>query len=347
MKGRGYVEVETPMMQALAGGAAARPFETHHNALDIPLYMRIAPELYLKRLLVGGFSKVFEINRNFRNEGISPRHNPEFTMLEAYEAYGSWETMADLVEGMICHIAEKLFGGLKIVHRGDAEGAEKKVINLQRPWRRVRMVDLVEERTGWKFDKRPFSEAPVATKYRVYNRLIDAHLGRQPSESAEGSEAEQVAFVKLHEEMATSKVVRFQHFSPAEQLVEVFEKLIEPTLIDPTFVTQVPSVVIPLARKVREDDFFADVYELAINGQEISPGYSELNDPDVQAANFAHQVGDKEEQQKTDEDFLTALRYGMPPAGGMGLGIDRLVMMLTGAESIREVILFPLMRPQG
>src|SRR5206468_7161250 len=147
LAGLGYVEVETPMMQAIAGGAAARPFETHHRALDIPLYLRIAPELYLKRLLVGGFTKVFELNRNFRNEGISPRHNPEFTMLEAYEAFGSWETMADLVEGMICHIAEKLFGGLKIVHRGDAEGAEKRVINLQRPWRRVRMVDLVAERT--------------------------------------------------------------------------------------------------------------------------------------------------------------------------------------------------------
>jgi lysyl-tRNA synthetase class 2 len=355
MRERGFIEVETPMMQALAGGAAARPFKTHHNALDIPLYLRIAPELYLKRLLVGGFSKVFELNRNFRNEGISPRHNPEFTMLEAYEAFGNWETMADLVEGMICAIAERVQGlpiisdrsGVtdeqiarraydlhqadpsrgseanwlaamteltrKLVHR-DKDGKPVKTISLARPWRRVSMAQLVEERTGWKFDKRPLQEA-------------NADLFHVLTHSA-------------------GKSLNLRGKSTAEQLVEVYEKLIEPTLIDPCFVTHVPSVVIPLARESREDPFFADVYELAINGQEISPGYTELNDPDVQAKHFAHQVGDKEEQQKTDEDFLTALRYGMPPAGGMGLGIDRLVMMLTGAESIRDVILFPLMRPQ-
>jgi lysyl-tRNA synthetase class 2 len=310
MKGQGYVEVETPMMQALAGGAAARPFVTHHNALDIPLYMRIAPELFLKRLLVGGFSKVFELNRNFRNEGISPRHNPEFTMLEAYEAFGSWETMADLVEGMICHLAENLFGGLKIEHK-NAAGEITKTINLSRPWRRVRMVDLVEERTGWKFNKEPLTEAQVAS-------LREKNPGKD---------------LKLKG-------------SPAEQLVEVYEKVVEHTLIDPCFVTHVPSVIIPLARENREDPFFADVYELAINGQEISPGYTELNDPDVQAKHFRHQVGDAEEQQKFDQDFINALMYGMPPAGGMGMGIDRLVMMLTGAESIRDVILFPLMKPQ-
>ncbi|HUB25778.1 MAG TPA: lysine--tRNA ligase [Tepidisphaeraceae bacterium] len=307
MAERGFMEVETPMMQTLAGGAAARPFVTHHKALDIPLYLRIAPELYLKRLLVGGFNKVFEINRNFRNEGISPRHNPEFTMLEAYEAFGSWETMADLVEGMICHVAEKLFGGLVIEHKSGRK------INLSRPWRRVSMAELVEERTQWKFDKRPVMEASPELLNRPELTGVRERMG---------------------------------HLSPAEQLVEVYEKIIEPTLVDPCFVTQVPSVVIPLARKNREDSYFADVYELAINGVEISPGYSELNDPDVQAKNFTQQVGDKEEQQKVDEDFLTALKYGMPPAGGMGLGIDRLIMMLTGAESIRDVILFPLMRPK-
>jgi lysyl-tRNA synthetase class 2 len=307
LKSKGYLEVETPMMQALAGGAAARPFETHHRALDIPLYLRIAPELYLKRLLVGGFTKVFELNRNFRNEGISPRHNPEFTMLEAYEAFGSWETMADLVEEMICTIAEKAFGGLKIEHKAP-DGTVRKTINLARPWRRVSMVDLVAERTGWRFNKEPLT--PEQTQ-----QLRSSNPGKD---------------LKLNG-------------SPAEQLVEVYEKLIEHTLIDPTYVTHVPSVIIPLARKNPADPFFADVYELAINGQEISPGYSELNDPDVQAANFNHQVG--EDQQKVDEDFLTALRYGMPPAGGMGLGIDRLVMMPTGAESIRDVILFPLMKP--
>jgi lysyl-tRNA synthetase class 2 len=309
MRGRGYLEVETPMMQPLAGGAAAKPFVTHHNALDIPLYLRIAPELYLKRLLVGGFSKVFELNRNFRNEGISPRHNPEFTMLEAYEAYGSWETMAEMVESLVCHIAQTLFGGLTIEHK-DPDGAIRRTINLQRPWRRVRVTDLVAERTGWIFDKQPLKTERI-------EQLRSANPGKD---------------------------LKFNG-SPAEQLVEVYEKLIEPTLIDPTFVTHIPSVIIPLARKNREDDFFADVYELAINGQEISPGYSELNDPDVQATNFAQQVGDEEEKQKTDEDFLDALRHGMPPAGGMGLGVDRLMTMLTGAQSLRDVILFPLMKP--
>jgi len=349
LRGKGFTEVETPMLQAMHGGAAARPFETHHNALDIPLTLRIAPELYLKRLLVGGMSKVFEINRNFRNEGVSPRHNPEFTMLEAYEAYGSWETMADLVEDMVCTIAEKIFGTLIIkhqaepasaggasdgdgdgTHRRDAEDAEeggdsapdnaktpnhqdaKRTINLTRPWRRVPMADLVEERTGWKFDKQP------ATPEQI-EKLRNANPGKDFS--FEGS--------------------------PAEQLTEVYEKLIEPTLIDPCFVTRVPSVIIPLAKKCEDDDFFADVYELAINGVEISPGYSELNDPAVQEANFRTQVGDEAEQQQVDEDFLEALRVGMPPAGGIGLGIDRLVMMLTGAQSIRDVILFPLMRPVG
>jgi lysyl-tRNA synthetase class 2 len=366
MRGRGFLEVETPMMQPLHGGAAARPFKTHHNALDIELFMRIAPELYLKRLLVGGFTKVFELNRNFRNEGISPRHNPEFTMLEAYEAFGSWETMADLVEGMICHIAEKLFGGLKIRHKGtptvehvetespvhhgamphvrtdrETEGTGERVIDLTRPWRRVTMAELVEERTGWAFDK-----ASIESHGDVLAKVLAAYdpdgadaLARRDAGlelfSAQERSAERLTAFRSH----------LLALSPAEQLVEVYEKLIEHTLVNPTFVTQVPSVIIPLAKKNPADPFFADVYELAINGQEISPGYTELNDPDVQAANFGTQVGDKEEQQKVDEDFLNALRYGMPPAGGMGMGIDRLVMMLTGAESIRDVVLFPLMRP--
>jgi lysyl-tRNA synthetase, class II len=304
---RGFVEVETPMMQTLAGGAAAKPFVTHHNALDIPLYMRIAPELYLKRLLVGGMTKIFELNRNFRNEGISPRHNPEFTMLEIYEAFGSWETMADLIEEMITTIAQNIFGTLLIEHPSGRK------IDLRRPWRRVRMAELVHERTGWKFDKRPLQEA-------------NPQLLSNP-------------------ELCTVRS-RLDQISPAEQLFQIYEKLIEHTLIDPCFVTHIPSVIIPLARESPEDPFFADVYELAINGVEISPGYSELNDPDIQAKHFAHQVGDKDEQQTVDEDFLNALRYGMPPAGGLGMGVDRLVMMLTGAESIRDVILFPLMKPQ-
>ena len=315
-------------MQPIAGGALARPFVTHHNALDIELYMRIAPELFLKRLLVGGFRKVFEINRNFRNEGISPRHNPEFTMLEAYEAFGSWETMADLVEEMITHVAQTVFGTLTIEHPNG------KKINLARPWRRVRMVELVEERTSWRFDKRPLQD--------ISDTLFEIPAAMYRDRLAGGDKS------LLWNPEISAKVDAFRdhlaRITPAEQLTEVYEKLIEPTLIDPTYVTHVPSVIIPLARKNAADPFFADVYELAINGQEISPGYSELNDPDVQAANFAHQVG--EDQQKTDDDFLNALRHGMPPAGGMGLGIDRLVMMLTGAESIRDVILFPLLNPQ-
>ncbi len=320
MAGRGFIEVETPMMQPLAGGAAARPFVTHHNALDIPLYLRIAPELYLKRLLVGGFTKVFEMNRNFRNEGISPRHNPEFTMMEAYEAFGSWQTMAELIESLVCDLAQKFFGTLKLEHK-NPDGTVRRTINLEgdvskpagQRWRRVRLVDLVEERTGWKFDGRKIQDAGP----QVWEQL-KAHGARD--------------VVLTH--------------TAYEQLVETYEKLIEPTLIDPTYVTHVPSVVIPLARESKEFPGFADVYELAINGQEISPGYSELNDPDIQAEHFAHQVGDEAEKQKTDDDFLTALKYGMPPAGGMGLGIDRLIMLLTGAESIRDVILFPLMKPQ-
>ncbi len=315
MHDRGYIEAETPMMQPIHGGANARPFVTRHNALGMDLYMRIAPELYLKRLLVGGFSKVFELNRNFRNEGISPRHNPEFTMLEAYEAFGNYETMAELVEGLICHLAQTLFGGLKIVHRN---GETEKTIDLTRPWRRVKMVDLVEQRTGWKFDGRTVQEAAPA--------VLD----------------------QLAEKSSSSRdKLPLLTWTAHEQLVEVYEKLIEPNLIDPCFVTHVPSVMIPLARESREFPGFAEVYELAINGQEISPGYTELNDPDVQAEHFRHQVGDQAERQAVDEDFLTALRYGMPPAGGLGLGIDRLIMMLTGAESIRDVILFPLMRPQS
>ncbi|HVT89385.1 MAG TPA: lysine--tRNA ligase [Tepidisphaeraceae bacterium] len=349
LKGRGFLEVETPMMQIIHGGAAARPFKTHHNALDVDLYMRIAPELYLKRLLVGGFTKVFELNRNFRNEGISPRHNPEFTMLEAYEAYGSWETMAEMVESMICHVAQKVFGTLKIEHK-NLDGSIRRTINLEgdtslppgRRWKRVEMTQLVREWTTNKFGyeyrwpngKQSLNEA---SNTHVRERLIDWAVSHLPENAGprnidRAKDAERLRFERLS--------------SFFEQLQDVYERWVEPLQVDPVFVTRVPGIIIPLAKRTEDDEDFADVYELAINGVEISPGYSELNDPQVQAAHFAHQVGDKEEQQKTDEDFLTALKYGMPPAGGMGMGIDRLLMMLTGAESIRDVILFPLMRPQ-
>ncbi len=355
---KGYLEVETPMLQSVQGGAAARPFETHHNAIDIGLFLRIAPELYLKRLLVGGFRKVFEINRNFRNEGVSPRHNPEFTMLEAYEAYGNYETMMEMVEEMVCTVAQDVFGTLQIAHHGGHGGTEageeqedreeetqasregdppaRVKINLRRPWRRVRMDELVEERTGWRFDKKPLRQEGPGDFPPVGEKIWLA-----PWKDKADSELTPADYAAIE-----AAADHFLSLTAAEQLVYAYEKLVEPTLIDPTFVTHVPSVIIPLARPSDADPYFAEVYELAINGQEISPGYTELNDPDLQEKLFRQQVGDAAERQDVDEDFLNALKVGMPPAGGMGLGVDRLVMLLTGAESIRDVLLFPLMRPK-
>jgi lysyl-tRNA synthetase, class II len=301
---RGFLEVETPMMQAIAGGAAAQPFKTHHKALDMELFLRIAPELYLKRLLVGGFTKVFELNRNFRNEGISRRHNPEFTMLEVYWAYADFEVMANLVEEMICSLAERVAGSLLIVHK-DSEGNIKRTIDLSRPWKRARYEDLIQQVDNtW------------------YERNRDQKLMRCKELG-----------VEVHPGM--------QEFEMTQQ---VFEKLVEERTIDPLFVTHLPVELVPLAKQNAGNPALVDVYELIINGQEISPGYSELNDPMVQRRRLMEQVG--EEIQKLDEDFLLALEHGMPPAGGIGVGIDRLVMILTGADSIREVILFPHLKPK-
>ena len=334
MQSRGFDEVETPMLQTVAGGAAAEPFRTHHKALGIDLYLRIAPELYLKRLLVGGFTKVFEVNRNFRNEGISRRHNPEFTMLEAYWAYANFEKMAELVEELICHLATTLEGralsrpsiepgtgpvtqeaqpprpgfqspSLQVEHR-DAEGNVTRTLNLTRPWRRARYRDLVCEAAGSDWFGLTSEE----------RRAKCRELG-----------------VEVQPQMADFEVT--QH---------VFEKLVEEKTFDPLFVTHCPKELVPLAKQNLEDDSVVDVFELIINGQEIAPGYSELNDPLVQRQRLLEQAG--EETQKLDEDFLLALEHGMPPAGGFGLGVDRLTMLLTGAESIRDVILFPLLRPK-
>ncbi|MFT5402496.1 MAG: lysyl-tRNA synthetase class 2 [Verrucomicrobiales bacterium] len=299
---RGFLEVETPMLQPVAGGAAAQPFKTHHNALDMPLFMRIAPELYLKRLLVGGFTKVFELNRSFRNEGISRRHNPEFTMLEAYWAYADFETMADMVEEMVCHLAEKFCGGLEIEHKNEA-GEPIRTINLQRPWKRAAYRDLICE-----IDPQWFEYTDEKRRERC------RELGVEISSGMEDYEVTQ----------------------------QVFEKLIEEKMFDPCYVTHVPKELVPLAKQNVADDSLVDVYELIINGQEISPGYSELNDPIVQRQRLEAQAG--EETQDIDQEFITALEHGMPPAGGIGIGIDRLVMMLTGAENIRDVIFFPHMR---
>ena len=300
---KGFLEVETPMLQDVPGGAAAQPFETRHNALSMDMYLRIAPELYLKRLLVGGFDKVFELNRSFRNEGISRRHNPEFTMLEAYWAYADFEQMADMVEDLICMLAEKYCGGLQIEHK-DAEGKVTKSINLSRPWRRAPYKELVAEVAGadwWDLDA-------------ARRRARCEELGVEISPEMEDYEVSQ----------------------------QVFEKLVEEKSIDPIFVTHVSKELVPLAKANTSDDSVVDVYELIINGAEISPGYSELNDPDVQRTRLEEQAG--EEIQKIDEDFLLALEYGMPPAGGIGIGIDRLMMMLTGADTIRDVVLFPQLK---
>jgi lysyl-tRNA synthetase class 2 len=307
---RGFLEVETPMMQAVAGGAAAQPFTTHHNALGLDLHLRIAPELYLKRLLVGGFTKIFELNRNFRNEGISRRHNPEFTMLEAYWAFADFELMADLVEELICHLAQTIHGSLLIEHK-DSEGKVVRTIDLTRPWRRASYRDLVREAAGADW----FDLSPEARRERA---------GFTPDSREPG-------------------VGIAPHIADFEVTQHMFEKLVEAETFNPLFVTHCPAELVPLARQNSRDPSTVDVYELIINGQEISPGYSELNDPIVQRERLEHQAG--EEKQKIDEDFLTALEHGMPPAGGIGIGIDRLVMMLTGAESIRDVILFPQLKP--
>jgi lysyl-tRNA synthetase, class II len=319
LEDRGFVEVETPMLQSVAGGAAAEPFATHHKALGLDLYLRIAPELYLKRLLAGGFNKVFELNRNFRNEGISRKHNPEFTMLEAYWAYADFEKIADLVEEMICHVATAIIameGGappegarrsspLQIQHR-DTEGKVTRTINLTRPWRRARYHDLVRKAAGADWFE-------ISSEQR---RERAKDLG-----------------VEILPQLADFEVT--QH---------VFEKLVEEKTFDPLFVTHCPKELVPLAKQNRQQPELVDVYELIINGVEISPGYTELNDPITQRQRLLEQAG--EETQKLDEDFLLALEHGMPPAGGFGLGIDRLTMLLTGAESIRDVILFPLLKPK-
>ena len=306
LEDRGFAEVETPILQTVAGGAAAAPFSTHHKALGLDLYLRIAPELYLKRLLVGGFTKVFELNRNFRNEGISRKHNPEFTMLEVYQAYADFEKMADLIEELICNVAEKICGSLEIEHR-DGEGKVVRTINLKRPWRRARYVDLVREVAG----KDWFNISSEQRRARASGEL---------------------------------KLEILPHLADFEVTQHVFEKLVEEKTFEPLFVTHCPKELVPLAKQNAADSSLVDVYELIINGVEMSPGYTELNDPDVQRQRLLEQAG--EETQKIDEDFLLALEHGMPPAGGFGLGIDRLAMLFTGAESIRDVILFPLLKPK-
>lgn len=297
---RGFVEAETPMMQPMAGGAAATPFRTHYDALSCDMFLRIAPELYLKRLLVGGFDKVFELNRNFRNEGLSRFHNPEFTMLEIYEAYGDLRSMQSLVQDLICHAAQTVMGTLHV-------GSKDQPIDLTPPWRSITYRELVCGVAGpdW-FD-------------------VDLEAARR-----------KVAALGLTAPAEWGRI---------ELTQEIFEKLIEKTLVNPTFVTRLPVELVPLAKACADDPTVVDVFELVIGGREIAPGYSELNDPIEQRRRFEEQAGG--DASKVDQDFLTALEHGMPPAGGMGIGMDRLAIMLTGVESIRDVILFPQLRPLG
>lgn len=301
LEGRQFIEVETPVLENTAGGAAARPFVTHHNALNVDFFLRIATELRLKRLLVGGYDRVFEIGRIFRNEGVSRKHNPEFTMLEVYQAYSDHRGMMTLIKDMLTTLCADVLGTTKIKHA--ASGQE---IDFAGEWREVNYKDLIREATG---DAEWFS--------------------RSKAEKIAGAEKLGLAVAPAWEEFEITN--------------EIFSKKIEPTLIQPTFVMKLPKELCPLAKVSLDDPTVLDVFELTIGGMEVAPAYSEQNDPDVQRAMFEAQAG--EEKQNIDQDFLLALEHGMPPAGGMGVGIDRLCILLTGAESIRDVILFPQLRP--
>ncbi|WP_040977614.1 lysine--tRNA ligase [Oceanobacillus jeddahense] len=304
LNGQGYLEVETPMMHSIPGGASARPFITHHNALDSELYMRIAIELHLKRLIVGGLEKVYEIGRVFRNEGVSTRHNPEFTMIELYEAYADYHDIMDLTENLIAHIAKEVYGKTTIQYGEDE-------VNLEPKWTRLHMVDAVKQETGVDFWQ---------------------HL----------SDEEARALAKEHNVEITDSMT-FGHI-----VNEFFEQKVEETLVQPTFVFGHPVEISPLAKKNKEDDRFTDRFELFIVGREHANAFSELNDPIDQRQRFEAQVKERDqgndEAHYMDEDFLEALEYGMPPTGGLGIGVDRLVMLLTNSPSIRDVLLFPQMK---
>ena len=302
LDGKGFLEVETPMMQPIPGGAAGRPFKTHHNALDMDLYLRIAPELYLKRLLVGGFEKVYEINRNFRNEGLSTRHNPEFTMLEAYEAYGSCASMMDLTEELVTSLAEELHGKLQVEFAG-------KTVDLARPWKRVSFAQLAKEKAGI-----------------------------EPGDSLE----------TMAKKLKAGEAAKLPKNQLAKLVMAWLEELFSHDGGAPVFVTEFFKIFSPLAKSLPGQPEIADRFELFICGIEMANAYSEQNDPLAQRKSLesSQELGG-EQAQAVDEDFLEALEYGMPPAGGLGIGIDRLAMLLTGAPSIRDVILFPTLKPES
>jgi len=303
-----FVEAETPMLQVIPGGATARPFITHHNSLDMDMYLRIAPELYLKRLVVGGFEKVFEINRNFRNEGLSTRHNPEFTMLEFYQAFGDYHDLMNLTEEMLRKLAQDVLGTTEVSYQGD-------VYDFGKPFARI----------------------------TVFDSILHFNPGMDPAKLADLDGARAIAEdlgIPLKDSYGLGKVQ-----------IEIFEKTVEHRLKDPTFITEYPTEVSPLARRMDDNPFVTERFEFFVGGREIANGFSELNDAEDQAERFRQQVAEKDagddEAMFYDEDYVTALEHGLPPTAGEGIGIDRLVMLFTDSPSIRDVILFPHMRPQG
>ena len=315
---RDFLEVETPMMQVIPGGATAKPFVTYHNALDQEMFLRIAPELYLKRLVVGGFDKVFEINRNFRNEGLSTRHNPEFTMLEFYEAYADYRDLMDLTENMLRYVAHRALGSAQFINTVRNNAGE------------------VIETREYDFDK-PFARLSVFDSILHFNPDIKA----EQLQTLEGATA-----------IATRLGIPLKStYGLGKIQIEIFEKTVEHRLMQPTFITEYPTEVSPLARRSDTNPFVTDRFEFFVGGRELANGFSELNDAEDQAERFRKQVEDKdagdEEAMHFDADYITALEYGLPPTAGEGIGIDRLVMLLTDSPSIRDVVLFPHMRPQG
>jgi lysyl-tRNA synthetase, class II len=353
---RQFLEVETPMMHPIIGGAAARPFTTHHNALDMKLYMRIAPELYLKRLVVGGFERVYEINRNFRNEGLSRQHNPEFTMLEFYQAYATYNDLMDLTEQMVGELAQEVNGSTKATW-------DETEIELAPPWRRLSIQDAVRELGNVAEASRVFADPAFAAETAIAHGISPAEVARALLEGVPAgtfSEAPEAVVLGFRDPghrptLAAQMIERYPN--EEERRVRaghigylVFEATAEAKLVQPTFLTQFPLAVSPLARKNDKDPAFCDRFELFVCGKEIANGFSELNDPDDQRSRFQAQVTAKAvgaaETMDYDEDYCRALEIGMPPAAGEGIGIDRLTMMLTGQSSIRDVILFPLMRPE-
>lgn len=306
LENKGFLEVETPTLHTVAGGAAARPFMTHHNTLDMDLYLRIALELYLKRLIVGGFEKVYEIGRNFRNEGISIKHNPEFTMMELYQAYANFEDIMELTENMIAYIVEKVHGTLDISYQGE-------ILHFATPWRRLQMLDGIHEYSGINF--------------------------QNIKDDAEAKSVARVKGIDAGENATRGQIIN-----------DFFEAFVEPKLIQPTFVIGHPVEISPLAKRNAQNPDYADRFEAFAYGRELGNAFSELNDPIDQRKRFESQMAEREkgddEAHMMDEDFLQALEYGLPPTGGLGIGIDRLVMLLTDSASIRDVILFPTMRPR-